>query len=361
MFAAYGYRSSTHTGLSTPVKLPSENCKSLIDINFSPNELKIYVEKFCSNTFKLDQQSILKLYQYIKAVTEGHAGLVRHILDSIKDALKKRIDFHCLTWEAIFKYLNSKNFDTSIYINCRAVPNVLSLNENQLKLCEDTYLKGKIPFSVNDPDPDALYLIKTGVLMVVDDMYLAFAAPLLKRSFFQQNYGVNNRVDIIPTDLYHFIVEVFTAMYDELSGKILRETLGFGSDRRILEQIWQKEFYRIGTRVLGMDHFLSCEVGSVFGCEGKVGFYVDKLDWAIELLRDGEDMEKHKEIVKYAKDIAIVDIRSIGITDTRSEAKNVRKMKENFVHVSFKDFDAFKIECLDKETVTLSRVATFKE
>ncbi|CAG8535713.1 1375_t:CDS:2 [Rhizophagus irregularis] len=43
-----------------------------------------------------------------------------------------------------------------------------------------------------------------------------------------------------------------------------------------MEQQWQKEFYRIGTQVLGMDHFLSCEVGTVFGCEGKIDFYVDK-------------------------------------------------------------------------------------
>ena len=56
---------------------------------------------------------------------------------------------------------------------------------------------------------------------------------------------------IVLVNLYHFIVKIFMAMCNELSGKILRETLGFGSDGRILEQTWQKEFYRIGTRVLG--------------------------------------------------------------------------------------------------------------
>ncbi|PKY32555.1 hypothetical protein RhiirB3_420212 [Rhizophagus irregularis] len=154
-------------------------------------------------------------------------------------------------------------------------------------------------------------------------------------------------------------------MCNEISGDILRNTLGFGSDGRLLEQTWQKEFYRIGTQVLGRDHFLSCEVGSVFGCEGKIDFYVDKLEWAIELLRDGEDMKEHKarfepsgeyeEIVKYAKSIAIIDIRSIGRLDTRIEAKKVWGKKEDFIYVSCsKDFDAFKIECLGKETVTIS-------
>ncbi|POG80088.1 hypothetical protein GLOIN_2v1521386, partial [Rhizophagus irregularis DAOM 181602=DAOM 197198] len=70
-------------------------------------------------------------------------------------------------------------------------------------------------------------------------------------------------------------------MYNEQSGNILRKTLRVGSEGRILEQTWQKEFYRIGTQVLGRDHFLSWEVGSVFGCEGKIDFYVEEFEWAI--------------------------------------------------------------------------------
>ena len=189
MFAAYGYKSSTNSELLALVRLPREHCKSLIDITFSLSELKTYVEKFCSKYFNLDQKSIIELYQYIQVVTEGHAGLVRHILMSIEDAMKKQINTNCLTWEAIFKYLNSKDFDSSIYINCRAVPNVSSLNGEQLKLCEYVYMNGRANYSAFSPDPNASHLIKTGILMVVDDSYvsyLTFAAPLLKRAFFQQ-------------------------------------------------------------------------------------------------------------------------------------------------------------------------------
>ena len=167
MFAAYGYRSSNHTGLLTPVKLPREYCKSLIDINFSSSELKTYVNKFCSKYFKLDQQSILELYKYIQTVTEGHAGLVRHILGSIENVLKKQIHDNQLTWEKIFKYLNSKEFDKSIYSDCRAVPDIDSLNKKQKEFCQVTWEKGKIPYS--DNNKDAVDLIKSGVLMVVED------------------------------------------------------------------------------------------------------------------------------------------------------------------------------------------------
>jgi hypothetical protein len=134
-----------------------------------------------------------------------------------------------------------------------------------------------------------IYLVRSGILVIKDNNNLTFAAPLFRRSFFQQNYGIVNNTESTPSDLYHFIVKIFTAMCNKLSKDILRKTLGFGSDGRILEQTWQKEFYGISTQVLGRDHFLSCEIGSVFGCEGKVDFYVDKLDWVIELLRDGED------------------------------------------------------------------------
>jgi hypothetical protein len=203
-----------------------------------------------------------------------------------------------------------------------------------------------------------VYLVKSGILIFNNNNNLTFAAPLLKRSFFQQYYGVQSSTDSTPRDLHHFIVKLFTVMCNELSGKILRGTFGSGSDERILEQTWQKKFYRIGTQVLGRDHFLSCEVGARFGCGGFIDFYVSELDWTIEILRDGEDMAGHKnrfnpiegeykEIVRYAKSIAIIDIRS--------ETKKVKKLKEDFIHVSYsKNYNSFKIKSLGKETVTVN-------
>ena len=109
--------------------------------------------------------------------------MVRHILMSTEDAMKKRIDTNRLTWDEIFKYLNSKEFDSSIYTNCRAVPKVSALSDRQIKICEDVYLNEKIPYE--DHDKDAEYLVKSGILIIVDIYNIAFAAPLLKRSFFQ--------------------------------------------------------------------------------------------------------------------------------------------------------------------------------
>ncbi|CAG8734546.1 8127_t:CDS:2 [Gigaspora rosea] len=131
MFAAYGYRSSTYTELTTPVTLSETNCKSLKDISFFSNELKKYVEEFCSNYIRnIDKQIILN-FIYISKVNGRTCG-----------------------FEAHYK------------------------------------------------DPDNM-----------------------------QNYEVQSSDDALtPTDLHHFIVMIFTAIYNELSGKILRDTLQLGSN-----------------------------------------------------------------------------------------------------------------------------------
>ncbi|CAH1760649.1 13251_t:CDS:1, partial [Entrophospora sp. SA101] len=122
----------------------------------------------------------------------------------------------------------------------------------------------------------------------------------------------------------------------------------------LLEQTWQKEFYRVGQRQLGDHYFLSCDVGATFICDGYIDFYVDELNWVIKILREGKGMaEQHRgletageyrEIAKYAKSIAIIDICS--------ESKKVRKLQKDFIYVSYsEDYHSFKIESLSKDTV----------
>ncbi|CAG8479243.1 17287_t:CDS:2 [Gigaspora margarita] len=295
MFGAYRYHSANSAGLSTPVEILPSKCKSLLDIVFNYEELKEYVEKFCKKYFRLDTCDISKFSEYIQATTEGH-----------KD---------------IFAYLNLHNFNLSID-GCRASLKVKTLSTKQLEICENVYLNGTTLF--RPLNTSIQYLVKSGIL-VVDDGALRFSAPLIMST------------EITPSSLYHFIVKIFTAMCNVQSGKILRETLGFGIDRNLLEQTWQKEFYRVGMQVLGKNHFLSCDMGAVFGCDGYIDFYIDGLDWAIKLLRDGKHMTEHsnrfeltskyKEIVKYAKSIAILDIRS--------ESKRVQNLHKDFIYVSF--------------------------
>ncbi|RHZ81461.1 hypothetical protein Glove_120g140 [Diversispora epigaea] len=248
MFGAHGYDSNS-AGLSTPVTIPAENIKSLIDIKFTDDELWNYVKNFCNRHFVLLDNNILnniilKFNKYIQKATAGHVGLVRHILHNTKSAMEWRIRERVLTWKDI----------------C------------QSQMCESVYFKGKILFKPSNKSIQQL--VKSGVL-VANDGNLHFSAPLIMRSFFQQCYGNHSSTEITPSSLYHFIVKTFTAICNGQSGKILKKTLGFGTDGRLLEQTWQKEFYRNGQ---------------------------------IELLRDGKDLVEHsrrfepageyKEIIK---------------------------------------------------------------
>ncbi|RGB29767.1 hypothetical protein C1646_672200 [Rhizophagus diaphanus] len=229
------------------------------------------------------------------------------------------------------------------------------LSRKQQKICESVYLNGSIIFSVNC---DNEYLVKYGVFVinVIDNIErLYFAVPLIERSFFQQYYWSEMCASSTPDSLYEFIVKTFTVICNE-SSEFLKYLLGYRNDNMLLEQAWQKElqkeFYRIGTRALGNQYFLSCDVGSHSGSSGFKDFYIDGKEWAIKLLREGSDMDKYnrrfdetgkyKEIVDVAKEIAIIDIRS--------ESKKVRDLKERFIYVSYFDkYGAFMIECLGKE------------
>ncbi|CAB5386898.1 unnamed protein product [Rhizophagus irregularis] len=350
MFAAYGYGPNS-AGLSTPVHIPPKNSIGLAEIKFTDEVLETYVKDYCVKNFGLssnDSCIIPRFISYIKYATAGHVGFVRHILQYTMDALQNKIRKEELIWKDIYKYLNSHNFDQGIN-NCRATPKFDKLSRKRQKICESVYLNGSIIFSANC---DNEYLVKYGVFVdnVIDNIdRLCFAAPLLERSFFQQYYESKIRASSTPDSLYEFIVKTITIICNE-SSEILKYSLGYGNNKILLEQTWQKEFYRIGTRALGNQYFLSW---SHLGSSEFIDFYIGGKEWAIELLREGSDMDKHnrrfdetgkyKEIADVAKEIAIIDIRS--------ESKKIRDLKERFIHVSYSDnYDAFMIECLGKET-----------
>ncbi|RHZ86763.1 hypothetical protein Glove_46g66 [Diversispora epigaea] len=80
MFGAYGYGANS-AGLSTPVTIPPDNCKSLLDIKFTDDELWNYVKNFYNRNFVLLDNNtindiISKFNKYIQKATAGHVGLV---------------------------------------------------------------------------------------------------------------------------------------------------------------------------------------------------------------------------------------------------------------------------------------------
>ena len=96
----------------------------------------------------------------------------------------------------------------------------------------------------------------------------------------QQHYGSVTYANSIPGSLYEFIVRTFTIICNE-SNENLKCSVGTGAgkNKRLLEQTWQKEFYKAETQALEEIYFLSCNVGPHFKCKGYIDFYVTELEW----------------------------------------------------------------------------------
>jgi len=197
------------------------------------------------------------------------------------------------------------------------------MDEDEIHLVDTVLFKpGGIIIIVRPEDvPKNGHLIKTSILTPsqshdMQDNILDFSAPLLQAAYLQDRLGVMQHPLIPLKSFQDFIESVFAAMRPET----FRKTLSIGCDGRLLERIWQMEFYRSATQILPIDVYISPDVGAVFGTGGYVDFYVnDGRNWAIELLRDGEDLRRHQEkftknglygpILRWAKEYAIIDIR----------------------------------------------------
>lgn len=203
---------------------------------------------------------------------------------------------------------------------------------------------------------DAERLIKTNML-TAQGQKLDFAAPFLRALYLQQRWGCTIRPSIPPEDFRSFLIGTFTAM----DAKTLQESYGVGKDGRLLERVWQAEFYRAATQVLPADISISPDVGAIFNSNGFLDFYVDdERGWAIELLRDGDKALEHQNrfeqggiynaIKEASNEWAIIDIRS-------PEREVRQRMKgDHWVYVHFgKGWESAIIEFGDtKEKVPIS-------
>jgi hypothetical protein len=171
-------------------------------------------------------------------------------------------------------------------------------------------------------------LQRTNVLTLQDDV-LDFAAPFLRSLFVTERYGSTIRPTTAPETLEEFLIATFTVM----NPVALQGSLATGSDGRLLERAWQMEFYRAATQVLPRDIFISPDVGSCFGVDGFLDFYVDDgRKWAIELLRDGEGVSSHLDrfgmgglydaIVAVSNAWVVIDIRNPDLRPPRTRRPN---------------------------------------
>ncbi|CAG8664795.1 16754_t:CDS:2, partial [Dentiscutata heterogama] len=126
--------------------------------------------------------------------------------------------------------------------------------------------------------------------------------------------------------------ELVRETLSRINSKYLTHNLGRSKDgMRLLERVWQMEFYRAIYSCLPDEMHVSPDVGRIFATDGVVDFYISEPQWAIELLIDGG---------KYSS----IPIKSYIILDIR-ETKTVVKAYPNTWHITPNaDFTTFNIQ-----------------
>ncbi|CAG8582870.1 11099_t:CDS:2, partial [Racocetra fulgida] len=315
-FASYGYYGSytsygDHSAMdiSPPSILCKDNTWDFSDVCFTDEEFDDYFYRFCEmRLHMLKKGDIPFLHNYVREITAYHPGLITFTMDE------------CI----------------------RATPQVIDMSDEEKKIVDKVLFKKSLKIQTNRT-PYNSRIIKTNVLVdigkTVGRSTLNFPAPLLMATYLQDRFGHITRSISPPKTLEDFIKSVFAIM----NPKILQNSKGRSKDGRLFERVWQMEFYRASLQVLPDDIYPSVDVGKVFRSKGYVDFYInDNRNWAIELLRDGEKLDQHKErfqkvgiygpILKHTKQWAIIDVRN-----NKMKAPALEKREQNEIYAFFSE------------------------
>ncbi|CAG8688488.1 6915_t:CDS:2, partial [Acaulospora morrowiae] len=253
----------------------------------------------------------------------------------------------------------------------RAMPKITDMSDEEKRIADTAlFMKDGLEILTNE----ILFksrIIKTNILVDTGTKdghsTINFPAPLLRAKYLQNRFGSVTRSKSPPNSFKDFIISVFTKM----NSKVLQKSLSVGNDCRLLERVWQMEFYHASMQVLPVNIYASVDVGAVFGSEGYLDFYLnDQRNWAIELLRDGDKLQEHQQrfqkdsqytsILKYAKEWAIIDIRNSKKIPPEQKGKDVIYVlcAENFesVQLMYPDGSNDRVQLLGEEENLLGDV-----
>jgi len=337
VFAVYGYRgawdsSSANVMDVSPFQIAPDNTWGLEDLRFTDDEYNDYVSRFRrARLGNMGNDDAAALQEYVRNATERHPGLVAYFMNSICQRFGRLKYGETLKFSEIFAYLKSQRFVTAAMQGIRAYTDSESLTPEEKSLC-DTVFRAPPDVRQSLTNVTAKRLIKTNMLTEQGGK-LDFASPFLRALYLQQRWGCTTSATTAPKDFKSFLIDTFTAM----NSRALESSLSVGKDGRLLERMWQMEFYRAATQVLPPDVFISPDVGAHFESRGFLDFYVDDgRDWAIELLRDGDKASEHQKrfepggvysgVMAVCKAWAIIDIRN-------PHCPAPKKMGGNWVYV----------------------------
>lgn len=307
VFSAYGQQ-GIGSEFATPFGFPAsygalllfcnhKEAQELVDDFNKKNEAKIKITPEMS-------KAIFRL-------TEGHIGMISLTLGAIEDKFKYMagLDPSVVDNTQIYRYLNSFEFIAKI-LSHRAAPSLVNLTKAEHDFLQTLLLNRKASLRTTSQGDLANSLIKKNLIRFVDEdqskMFatgsseeVCFISSLVELVCFHKLLG-SERPKEVPSSLEDCVLKILSL----IKPSFLKNSKGFGTKKRLNERSWQMEFYRVATSVLPQQHHISADLQRINVTEtsdgeelgGALDFYInDGLDWAIELLREGDRMEKHSE------------------------------------------------------------------
>lgn len=334
--ATYGERPtmSEHLSpMSTPIAFVDAQTLDIGVLRFTRSEYQEFLDSYHTTVAGKLVPITPDVAAVIYEATRGHPGLTRLCVTTIRDKFIEQFKStkEKIADDDIISYLMSDTFST-IISDTRAVPTGF-LSEAERMLVERVINLESISYPTNQTEIHAAQLlIRAGILARVKTN-LEFSAPIIRTIFIQRIHGAP-REKITSSDFPTFLV----GCIQRLRPDTLKSSLSIGADKALLERQWQMEFYRVATTLLPEKAHISPDVGRVFKSEGFLDFYVNgKLQWAIELLREGYKSTEHSDrfekgglyyvMRKKIKHIAIIDFRAKDISKSN--------MQEHFWYVIY--------------------------
>lgn len=329
-FASYGERSAS-LAHGTPISF--NVVRGIELLHCSPTEATELLEDFNQRNSKRLVLSV-DLQHHLYCMTGGHIGFLSRILSCCLSRTNITDE------QSLAKFILSNAFVADI-CELRGVPRFGQMSDHQNTICREIVLSGSYlpPKGIDEeremevedphrsPSIDGLtQLLREGWVCKIGDNIM-FSSPLILYVAAIQLFSSYRMSDETSS-----FVEFMFLCLQRLDPENLRNSLGRGSNRILLERSWQMEFYRAATSCLGRQSHISPDVGHIFGSSGYIDFYVngDK-QWAIELTREGLQVQEHEK--RFTGIYALVPMKKKAVIDFR--ACPVRKYVDSVWYVQY--------------------------
>ncbi|KAE9246291.1 hypothetical protein PF004_g4874 [Phytophthora fragariae] len=344
MLATYGAHPD-YDLLSIPVDIPQELRLGVEELNFTPDEMKEYVDKLFLGRACLQGDDLEKFQSCLWRLTGGHIGYCVTAIGSLNEKFKSSRRSGSLppsaeTWirlmEQALKHENHE--DDSVF---EALNRLIAVREGVKTLDSKEFevLGRVLDGNVDRSDVVVKKCIRLGILVKTVEGKIEFSSAAMRRFVLTRCIGRIQRAQDRPSTLQVLMLRAFSAInYDNFLFTI-REGL---SSVDLVESAWIREFYiAVSCCTPSGISVSAADFGANFGSPGCIDFAVQSGDeiWGIELLRQSGDLEERNRCFAaddtysslQLSDYCLIDFRLDSAEDRELIAIDLAKYDKLFV------------------------------